>query len=666
MINFPVLNHVSVDDYGLFPGTDARAGLVADLTSKLSVVVGANGLGKSTLLSIAFRLLTGPWDIPGASNTGELGSARLDLKRLPTAQAREFGHRVSDSARDSVARAEFTLGDVNFVVSRSLFDLSLREWSINEVVQSGNEADFQRIIAEHCGVWSFADWILVLRYVTFYMDDRQVLFWDRSAQKQLLRSLFLSPSEAKQWVEMERNVLQSDSRYRNFRNVLNSETARLTVQIDPSSETHSELREELSALLLSEDNDLPSQENALRELADLEESRANKNLERLRARQKLDELSRAYEHAKLINLSAKFPDNATSALFIWNQILADTRCMLCGSEVPEFRKEVEERIEAHRCSVCNSEVDAAEPSESPEAIELSRERSSRTWDEFASQQALLAGLEHDLESIESELEKFRAAAATREVARTVREQRIGALRAQLPADAEGYFKDRSNLASMKARMEEMSDELRVSATEFEEYVSQKSQSILQSADLIKASFDRYASLFLLGDGELSWTPREEQLGQSSYKIKFPAYELQLGKSDTGSVSIRSGAGDVSESQKEFIDLAFRMALIETAGNQQGASLIIDTPESSLDSVFSDRAATVLADYATSADNRLVVASNLTDGRLVPMLVRAVKAADAPWQLINLFEIARPTVAIRELGEAYKNAYQRLLTNIDEG
>jgi len=664
MINFPVLNHVSVDDYALYPGSEAQPGLSADLTSNLSVVVGANGLGKSTLLNIAFRLLTGPWDIPGASSTGDLGSSRLEVRRLPATNAREFGHRVSNSAAGSTASAEFALGETNFLVTRSLVDLALLSWSVDGQVNSGGESEFQSTVAEHCGVWSFADWILVLRYVTFYMDDRQVLFWDRSAQKQLLRSLFLSPIEAKQWVEMEREVLQSDSRYRNFRNVLNIETARVTVQIDPTSATHSELREELSALLLSDDNDLVSQEAALRDLANLEEERANKNLERLRARQKLDELSRAYEHAKLVNLSAKFPDNSASALFIWNQILADTHCLLCGNDVPELRRQIEDRIEAHRCSVCDSEISAPEIPGVPEAIELSRERSSRAWEELDAQRSLLTTLEDDLESIEKRLVEHRASAATREVARTVREQRIGALRAQLPADADGYFKDRSNLASMKARLEAMSQELRMSAERFEVFVDQKSQAILQNADQIKEHFDRFASLFLLGDGELSWTPREEQLGQSSYKIKFPAYELQLGRSDTGSVSTRSGVGDVSESQKEFIDLAFRMALIQAAGNQRGASLIIDTPESSLDSVFSDRAASILADYAMSAENRLVVASNLTDGRLVPMLVRAVRDANGDWNIVNLFEIARPTAAIRELGDAYKKAYLRLLADID--
>ncbi|QIK82329.1 AAA family ATPase [Sanguibacter sp. HDW7] len=661
MVSFPVIDDVKVEHFGLYPGTNGD-GLHANLRSDLNVVVGANGLGKSTLLLIIFRALTGPYDIPGALRDGDLGSARLDVKRLRPREVKSFADRVTDGAAKAMAQVRFSLGATSFLVARSLRDLSLQSWSVDGVTQPLNEDDLQARIARECGVWSFSDWILILRYVTFYMDDRQVLFWDRSAQKQLLRSLFLSNSDAEKWVGLERQVLEQDSRFRNFRNVYNNESARITRLIVPDTDAHADLRSMLDKLLQEDELDMRRQEEALAELASAHEARANRNLERLQALQRLDELTREYEHVKLTALTAQFPTTADSSLYIWNQILADSECLLCGNDVPALRVAIEGRIENRHCAVCDSPLEREDVEHEP--IELSRERSARAWAQLEQQRSLLGAFEQEYEASKEAVQHVLEEVAQLDVRRTVNEQRIGTLRAQLPADADGYFKDRSHLSSMKSRSNAMSQELAVLAARFEEFIAEKTSSILSSADSIKQRFDHYSELFLLGRGELSWSPREDQIGQSSYRVKFPAYELQLSKNDTGAASIRSGIDDVSESQKEFIDLAFRMALIETAGAEHGASLVIDTPESSLDRVFSDRAASVLSDFAATADNRLVVASNLTDGRLIPKLVGATVGKSATWNITNLLDIARPTPAIEELGDEYRDAYERLMYDIE--
>jgi hypothetical protein len=55
-----------------------------------------------------------------------------------------------------------------------------------------DEDSYQRHILKHAGVSSFADWILLLRHLTFYFEDRRTLVWDPSAQRQLLRLLVLA------------------------------------------------------------------------------------------------------------------------------------------------------------------------------------------------------------------------------------------------------------------------------------------------------------------------------------------------------------------------------------------------------------------------------------------------------------------------------------------
>lgn len=663
MISFPVILSIDIQNYALYPGADSQGGLRQDLSAPLSVVVGANGLGKSTMLAIIFRSLTGPSDIPGASTSRELGSARLEVTRLNATERREFAHRVSDGAITATASITFSLGAVSFSVTRALSDLALVNWSIDGIAQPQEEASYQEAVSSHCGVWSFADWILLLRYVTFFRDDRQVLFWDRSAQKQLLRSLFLPPSDAGDWVERERNVLRLDSEYRNTRVVLNKESRRIANRVNPGTVAYEDLREQLIALLNEEEMETEQFEDRLSDLRQLEEERANKQLELLRAQRDYDSSTRAYERAKVASLAASFPGPAESALFVWSQLLVADQCLVCGTIVPNVRRKIESRIAAHHCAICDSEVNS--PHEES-AVDLASERATRTSDQVFEDRHLLAELEDSLHELTTAVGASTETIAEFEMGRAVRQSRISTLQAQLPDDEREHLEARSLIAGMQSSLEAMGLELKSAADDFDAFLESQLRSILSRADDIKSSFEKYAQLFLLGDGELTWSPREESLGQSSHRVTMPAYELQLARNDGGPSSNRSGPDDVSESQKEFIDLAFRMALVEVAGGSEGATILIDTPESSLDAVFSSRAAEVLADFVTSNTvGKLVVASNLTDGQLIPLLVKRVRAHGQKASFIDLLTIARPTPAMLQLGGQYREAFDRLLELTDD-
>ena len=156
---------------------------------------------------------------------------------------------------------------------------------------------------------------------------------------------------------------------------------------------------------------------------------------------------------------------------------------------------------------------------------------------------------------------------------------------------------------------------------------------------------------------LSFAPQPARVGQTGEFIPFPAFNLEMTGSDFTIAVRRANPSDVSESQREFIDLAFRMALIKTAGSGGQGSLVIDAPESSLDTVFATRAAQILARFATSAEeNRLLVTSNVVEGSLVPNLLReAVGPVERKSRIVDLFDVARPTAAYTENKAAYDKA-----------
>lgn len=107
MISVPRLDRLDVDGYGLYPGvtgTDGeRSGLHADFGPGLSLIIGANGLGKTTLIKLIYRLIGGPYDIPSLAAGEELGNRRLEATLLPSYERTMFAARVADRAASATA-----------------------------------------------------------------------------------------------------------------------------------------------------------------------------------------------------------------------------------------------------------------------------------------------------------------------------------------------------------------------------------------------------------------------------------------------------------------------------------------------------------------------------------------------------------------------------------
>lgn len=657
-MHFPVITGVRVEGYEMYPGTDGDFILDQPMDAPLTIIMGANGLGKSTLLTLAFRLLTGPNDIPGARERKELGSAKLTVAEIP--DRRTFANRVSDRAENATATVRLRVGPSEYEISRSLKNLRLTRVRKDSADQLLDEARLQQSLATAAQLSSFADWILMLRFVTFYLDDRQILFWDPAAQTTLLRSLFLSPGQAAEWLRLERAALTADSEHRNLRNVVNRQRKLAASKVSSSGSGVEKLRTEYARLAQEEAASDEELDAVIEMRRTAESDRAKTNVARLHAQRSREAKATAYERLKLIDLAARFPSANESALLIWSELLAERHCLVCDSDVPELAEEISRRVDRRLCAVCASDLPTGQPATTTSITDA---QVRAAWDELVEVGRQLDQLDHNYVSALAVVAKYDEAVQEVEMARADRQARISVIRGMLPTDDDEFAELQSDLARFEARLGLLHAELDEKARDFDQYVQGTIARIVEHADAVKSAFERYSTRFLLGRGELTWQPRSQQLGQSSHSVLVPSFEIRLGGSVDGGKTVRSNAADVSESQKEFIDLAFRMALIETAG-ESGGSILIDTPESSLDSVFSQRAAEVLAEFCSRGeDHNLIVASNLTDGRLIPAMAKEVSQLGAPPVILNLLEVGRPTVALVELRDEYDRAYSRFLNEL---
>lgn len=664
MINFPVFEDLDVQDFGLYPGKADKPGLKVGFKPGLTLILGANGLGKTTLITIIFRLLTGPFDIPALASRSDLGNASLKVAALGTTAKAIFAQRVTDGARDAIARLSFVIGTDKLVVERRLKDLALTKFLVNGVPQKAEDLTvFQPMIAKMVGVWSFGDWILLLRHMVFYFEDRRQLVWDASAQRQLLRTLLLPPAVAQAWTEDERTILELDSRMRNLRFAAYREEQALT-EVETKVRDSVDVREELKALEGLQKTDVARREKLDNVFVDLDNRRQHSRLRFLKAQQERESRYREFERAKLRAVEARFPQRSDSARYILEQLFAEADCLVCGNHVPQAAALIEKRIAENDCVICGSNL--TDPSLEVPSAKLADRRVKKAQLALEAIEPELADADQQRTSSEAEFDKTGIELAELDAKVSERTARIDLLVQRLPPGEQEIHKQRSELASMRSRVDALTKELTEKRNNFSAFVDTQNQTMAQKSATIMSAFSGFASGFLLETVNLVWAPQRARIGQTGEPIEFPAFELDMTGANFPTAVRRTGPEQVSESQREFIDLAFRMALMQVASVSDFSSMVIDAPESSLDAVFVTRAADVLARFADSKlGNRLITTSNLVEGELIPeLLTRAAPSGDRVSRVVDLFKLAEPTAAIRELGGEYDRIMKNLMAKVE--
>lgn len=661
MINFPVFEQLTVENYGLYPGTDATPGIDIHFQPGLTLVLGANGLGKTTLITILFRMLAGAYDLPrSALDAEELGGASLDVTPLNTRDTALFANRVQDLANNAIAVLRLSIAQKHLTIRRHLKNLSLISYQQDNHTVITDEKQYQKILPELSGVHGFGDLLLLLRHIVFYFEDRRELVWDASAQRHIFRAMFLPTAESEDWYKRERKILQLDSQYRNDFASLNRLRNRVATH-DKAHGNEAALRAELNLSTELQGKDEATQIRLVAEEEDLDTNRHELRKNLLETELESDKCARALEYEKLSLLKGYFPSSQQTTQYLYSLLISQNQCAVCGNEAKSAAEELSERVTKLKCIVCG--CDLAPDSSSENVISFSKKKVQHLYDKLKSDKSRVAALRAELADVTKRYDAVAARLIETQAAIAERARKISRLENALPQNDEKQAQAKSELSALSEALAGDRAELTVLATSFKELVDTANDTILQRSEAIKGAFAAFACGFLAEDAQLKWSPVSAKVGQTGIaKVIFPAFSLEMSGSDFTARTSRTRSDAVSESQREFIDLAFRMALIEVAGEGTGGSLVIDAPESSLDAFFVKRAANVLCRFGKPAsNNRLVIASNLVDGQLLPEMIRSgIPKEEQELRLVNLLEVAIPTAALRENRAEYETELENIM------
>lgn len=679
MIRFPVFERVHVRNYALYKGTTSSPGLDHTFCPGVNVIVGINGLGKTTLLNILLRALTGASDIPGDNQLGD------KKRRLVPADRFWFRRRVPDDAVNAQVTVWFYLGPHYFEITRSLANLDILEISVDQQsLPPGSTTDLEAAYRSHVvnatGLSSFDDFVFLLRYVIFYLEDRRSLVWDPAAQGDILGILFGEHgANRKEYVDLFNELLSKDSEYRNMYAVVNKRRKEVSKQsssidggqVDMLIKTLDARRDELS-VLTKRKNDAAFERNSLRE--QIENRRREIHDKRAELALRLNSFYESF-----------FPSVKDAGRYLLAHFEAEAGCLVCSNQDPEAAKRVNAKLYMNTCPVCESPIeDGTQSAHDPFAGEtIEQDRVS------------IALAEHDLNAMlqplrEAELAYSEAAAELVAVTADVMslEQQLQAFGKTLPDAMERRSELQERLVSFEAALNQIDVE-RIELTEqFRELAYAIDREVQAVSGQLEESFAKYIRGFLAEQCQIKYTPRQSRIGQrtATESFPFPHFVPALTSGvHRDTATVREFGQSVSESQKEFIDLAFRMALLELAAPDAPTMLILETPEASLDSVFVPRAADLLRRFASRSDGaaatRLIASSNVNREQMIPALFGAypdqrfygqvvdeapqdtpapVPIEDRPRHVLDLLTIAAPTRALDRFRSAYEQERDQAL------
>lgn len=665
LIRFPAFKSFQVDNYQLFPGKNGE-GISHEFEPGVTVIAGVNGLGKTTLLNLMFRMLVGPRD-PKKSGMLQFGARAHEL--VSWKNSIFFTSRVGDGAANATMSAVIAFGNEEIRIKRNISNLEIIElWRAGKELDP-NEKQYTAAVLDASGIADDYDFDFVVRQLVFFLEERIPIVWSEQNQAELFRVLLCESKVAAELSGLFDEIKDIDSQYRNLRWHLNKRKDELAQYHGSSAEPAT--LDELKAKIQAQESLAAKATDYEKEIDRVKRKRSKMQIDIQQQKLELEEKIRAHQGFQQVYLSSRFPELPDVARYVFSNLLADSGCLVCGNRKTDTAIRFRRLLDQGNCPVCESPPEEQETR--PTRGRANAQEVKKSAQEIQAQKRDLASLESELGKLEAGLLELYGTQSRTQSSFFQLTTDVNLLRAKL-TPGEGAAEVESYITSMEKELNNYEAQLAEKRRKYEKQLKVLRRQAEQYASRIKRHFESYAGSFLAEKCTISFTNFNSFVGQEGPSFEYPCFQVLM----TSAVSpkrptVRMKVTDVSESQKELIDLAFRMALISTIATRgQGAMLVLETPEASLDSIFVIEAGKLLRKFAESTQgchNRLIASSNLTNEKMIPALLGLVpdgtpktKPAEVRRRVINLLKLATPNAAYVK----NKKKYDKMLESATDG
>jgi DNA repair exonuclease SbcCD ATPase subunit len=603
--SFPVLKKVSIKHFSLYKKIEY---LDVDLNKNVFCLAGANGLGKSTFITIINYALTGIVKNPDRQFTWYNSIPSFYSKSKGFA-AVYFDGRINDENRDiAEVTLEFTIDDHEYKITRGFFEpdelrffsKSTKGKSLKVATNLPNEElnDLYKLnFTKDVNLSDFDQFVFLQSFLFTFDETHQLLFWDQALVERVLYLFFgVDASKAKRADQLKKEFNKCDSEVRNLqwqitktRNQLNSlQKSVNTIDLNNTSnielfETHKSLLEksnDTSELLKSIADDIREAELGISDISlkastlrSEYETIFNQTLNKDTPIEKVPKVIQVLNDLKLRIYSGK--DYAALLEKLVSEIKATQKNISQSSTKENFQRL---KIIDEQLSECSKKI---------KSLQVRKDRLIDQEKDLTLELNKINGeivqIEKDNDELLRNITNLKSDAGVNAVVKTY-EDSIE----QLSIQKDDAYRKRNKA---RKELEPLEEELNVG------YINAESSFI--------PMFNQYAKSFLGLDIniDLSFSSRGANLSINIEETK------------------RKQAFQLSESQRYFVDIAIRMALIELCTNS--ATILIDTPEGSLDIAYESRAGQMFGDFAKKM-HRLILTANINSSHLLLNLAKICK------------------------------------------
>ena len=594
--SFPSLSSVQIKNFSLYEKLK-----VVDLEFKKGVfcLAGANGLGKSTFLNLINYALTGIVVNPDKDFTSIVSTQKFYTlnKKFAT---KYFEGRVNEIDRELCSvELKFSIGSSEYIIERQLFesDELVRFEKIvdgQNTIEAGNTHElFNRYcknITADIGLSSFDQFVFLQHFIFSFDEHHTLIFWNKEIMETALYLFFgVDADDAKKANELRKDVKRTGSLIRNFtyhknKIVKDTEDLKKTIASQGDISIPEGIEEEY--------------ENLSNSITTLES-----NIEKAKNDIIQCDYVLAESSYKLTERKAEYQNKFNSAIGETDQLLSDEKVV---NELYKFRDAVCQNLDVD--SVFN------------ELKEIIKKGHCGVKSD--------SGNFEELQKIDVEIGQLNDQIGLNQLKKERLGKELQENEKELITNKEKLLKLDSEFGALLKQVE------KIKSSDFTGVISVYENQIADKAKEIETMRTEKSEL----EKELKKLERKLNSGYQDAEEKFlPLFsdyarnflgldvDIRLRNTSKGTILVlviedteRSDFYQLSESQRYFIDIALRMALIEYSCSQ--ATVLIDTPEGSLDIAYESRAGKMFGDFVKSSFN-LMMTANINTSQLLLELAK---------------------------------------------